>query len=323
MVEASQPNVIDDVSQAIRTNCMGRGRIYLEREERTHCLLVSSESISDTSWPHCKPLCVFVPCVDREGLLTSLVLRPRNLIVLQRCRRFLPFQAVITIISFEIASFMMLLRVYALYYTQKWVVVSVALLHFFGTSVVIWLTTTGQPVLHNPNSGVHLCAMFFDTDITVLATAAAWLPFLFDTAVLGLILHRTIPSIRDKHLSYIMKRLLADGVVYYSAIFSVALLLTLMIIAAPPGLKNICVQLELTLTVTMMSRITLNLKKSVTKLYGAENRRYQDADHYIHEPPATPESSLHFPAIHQRVPDNFELSVTGKIAPMPRSTSVH
>ncbi|RXW21497.1 hypothetical protein EST38_g4361 [Candolleomyces aberdarensis] len=63
-----------------------------------------------------------------------------------------------------------------------------------------------------------------------------------------------------------MKRLFQDGLVYYTAIFAVTLVLTLMIIFAPEGLKNITAQLELLLTVAMMSRITINLKKSVKKL---------------------------------------------------------
>ncbi|KAG2123712.1 hypothetical protein BD769DRAFT_1389115 [Suillus cothurnatus] len=47
----------------------------------------------------------------------------------------------------------------------------------------------------------------------------------------------------------------------YSIICTVNLVLTIMIIRAHEGLKNIAAQLELILTVTMMSRITLNLGK--------------------------------------------------------------
>jgi hypothetical protein len=76
---------------------------------------------------------------------------------------------------------------------------------------------------------------------------------------------RTVPSIRHRTASHIVKVLLEDGLLYYSVIFSINLVLTLMIIFAPPGLKNITAQLELLLTVAMMSRITLNLKKQASQ----------------------------------------------------------
>ncbi|KAJ2932662.1 hypothetical protein H1R20_g4435, partial [Candolleomyces eurysporus] len=110
------------------------------------------------------------------------------------------------------------------------------------------------------------CTMIFDPSISGIASASAWLPLLYDTAVLGLTLFRTLPSLKNRNSSYIMKRLFQDGLVYYTAIFAVTLVLTLMIIFAPEGLKNITAQLELLLTVAMMSRITINLKKSVKKL---------------------------------------------------------
>jgi len=80
-----------------------------------------------------------------------------------------------------------------------------------------------------------------------------------------LTLYKTFPPIRKRESSYIAKRLFEDGLMYYSVIFSITLVLTIMIAVAPDGLKNITAQFELLLTVTMMSRITLNLRKSVRK----------------------------------------------------------
>ncbi|KAL0059615.1 hypothetical protein AAF712_013627 [Marasmius tenuissimus] len=116
--------------------------------------------------------------------------------------------------------------------------------------------------------------MIFDAKNTfesVLASSTAWLPLVYDTVVFGLTFYRTYPNVRGQSRSKIAKRLLEDGLLYYSVIFSVTLVLTLMIIFAPDGLKNVAAQLELLITVTMMSRITLNLKKfSRTE----ENYRY-------------------------------------------------
>ena len=95
---------------------------------------------------------------------------------------------------------------------------------------------------------------------SVLASSSAWLPLLYDTVVIVLIAHRTLLVLRLKNRYSIMKRLLEDGLIYYTcatsivdsnirihmsglrAIFTVNAVLTIMIIAAPPGLKNITAQ---------------------------------------------------------------------------------
>jgi len=51
---------------------------------------------------------------------------------------------------------------------------------------------------------------------SVLASSFAWLPLLYDTVVLGLIGYRTLPALRFKNRYSIMKRLLQDGVIYYT-----------------------------------------------------------------------------------------------------------
>ncbi|KAJ8080982.1 hypothetical protein PM082_017817 [Marasmius tenuissimus] len=96
----------------------------------------------------------------------------------------------------------------------------------------------------------------------VLTSSTAWLPLAYDTVVLALTLYRALSSFREAPLSRpIMKQLLEDGVIYYGVILAITIVLTVMMRVAEDGLKNITAQLHLLLTVTMMSRITLNLKK--------------------------------------------------------------
>ncbi|KDR82417.1 hypothetical protein GALMADRAFT_821800 [Galerina marginata CBS 339.88] len=147
-----------------------------------------------------------------------------------------------TVIGINIVALMMFLRVYALY-KGRWHILGVVIFLFlFQVCMNGWLLTRGVAVAHNRQSGVIACTMIFDPSISILASSSAWLPLLYDTVVVLLTLNRTIPSLRKKNSSYVMKRLLEDGLIYYAAIFSVTGVLTIMIIAAPPGLKNITAQ---------------------------------------------------------------------------------
>jgi hypothetical protein len=92
-----------------------------------------------------------------------------------------------------------------------------------------------------------------------IASASAWLPLLYDTYVFGLTLNRTLPSIRNKEAGHVVRTLFEDGLLYYrcapgppgtssrahqaySAICTVNLVLTIMIIKSQEGVKNIAAQ---------------------------------------------------------------------------------
>ncbi|KAF8519370.1 hypothetical protein BU17DRAFT_65965 [Hysterangium stoloniferum] len=95
----------------------------------------------------------------------------------------------------------------------------------------VWLITTGGPVSH-PN-------------------ISAWTPLIFDTAVLTFVVLRTRKIVRAKILgqSHVVHVLIRDGIVYYVGIFTINLVLAIMIVQAADGVKNICSQLQLILTV--------------------------------------------------------------------------
>jgi hypothetical protein len=175
------------------------------------------------------------------------------------CQHFVRYEGAMTAIGIEIVGLMMLMRVIAMYKNQRVFIVLAVFLLLVWIAVTAWLLSSGGPVIHASN--IHSCTMVFNSGS--IASASAWLPLIYDTYVFGLTLNRTLPAIRNKEPSHIIRTLFADGLLYYSVICTVNLVLTIMIIRAREGLKNIAAQLELILTVTMMSRITLNLKKEV------------------------------------------------------------
>lgn len=191
------------------------------------------------------------------------------------CRHFVRYEGATTAIGIEIAGLMMLLRVVAIY-KHQWAAIAPAVFLLLAWIVVTaWLLSYGEPVPHLSDS-IHSCSMVFNSG--KIASASAWLPLLYDTYVFGLTLNRTLPSIRNKEAGHIIRTLFADGLLYYSVICTINLILTVMIIRAQPGVKNIAAQLELLLTVTMMSRITLNLKKEA---FHKPGHRHLQAESFI------------------------------------------
>ncbi|KAJ3819054.1 hypothetical protein F5880DRAFT_1157534 [Lentinula raphanica] len=157
---------------------------------------------------------------------------------------------------------MMLIRIRAIYSGNKIITAILVGILLVETGVNAWLISGGEPVRHNPASSVHACTMIFDPAVNSWASASAWIPLAYDTIVFALTMYRTVPDLRHRDASFIIKRIFEDGLIYYSVIFSVNAILTIMILAAPAGIKNIAAQTEQLMTVAMMSRITINLKKA-------------------------------------------------------------
>ncbi|KAJ7581708.1 hypothetical protein C8J56DRAFT_1101128 [Mycena floridula] len=170
-----------------------------------------------------------------------------------------------TVININIVGLMMFLRIRALYYSQILIHVIGGFLLIAQITIMAFVMTKAERIAHNPAYDVTACTMIFAPGTSGLASASAWMPLLYESTIFGLTLNRTLPEIRNKSQSYVIKRLFKDGLLYYSIIFAVNAVLTLMIISTPSGLKNITAQLEQLLTVTMMSRITLTLKESFSK----------------------------------------------------------
>ncbi|KAL0570352.1 hypothetical protein V5O48_011612 [Marasmius crinis-equi] len=232
----------------------------------------TTEPIPYTSGVYSHPLRIS-PAWDAETfalLISSIGIVNHNLSSL-RCRHYIRFEGSMNLIGINIVALMMMLRIYALYMNQLKVVFGAASLLAFQIGSNTWLLNKGIPVAHTNRNihGTKACTMMFDATNTaesVLATSTAWVPLVYETVAFWLTLYATFPSVRDHSRSNIAKKLFEDGSFYYlqqdaygtglSVIFSVTFTLTLMIIFAPDAVKSVLNQ-----GVTMMSRITLNLKK--------------------------------------------------------------
>ncbi|KAG2036375.1 hypothetical protein BDR03DRAFT_1092543 [Suillus americanus] len=223
--------------------------------------LVTSGDEVEFIWKGRKGILVYLFLLNRYltplGFIVNLVAYNLPSWGYTSCQDFVRYEGAMTAIGIEIVGLMMLIRVIAMYKYQRPVIVLAVFLLLAWIVVTAWLLSHGGPVIHRDN--VHSCTMVFHSG--GIASASAWLPLLYDTYVFGLTLHRTLPSIHNKEAGHVVRTLFADGLLYYSVICTVNLVLTIMIIRASEGVKNIAAQFELLLTVAMMSRITLNLKK--------------------------------------------------------------
>ncbi|KZP29653.1 hypothetical protein FIBSPDRAFT_1038696 [Athelia psychrophila] len=271
----------------------------------------------------------------RKTLLTSLFLINRYLMPLgfivnlvaytlqswgiEACN-YVRYEGVMSAIGIEIVGVMMLVRIYALYMNRPWVSRGVAFILFVETAMNVYIIIDGEAVPHwsSENQGlsyaVHSCSMIYATS-QVAASACAWLPLLYDTIVFLLTLHRAIPSFRTSYQTRdLMGTIFRDGLLYYVTICAVTLTPTLMIVLAPTGIKNMTAQLELLITVTMMSRITLSLRKRADTYIGA----FEDVD--------TPDVDMIFACAAQRttIPPSSGISVGDRYTQnLARPSTVH
>jgi len=228
-----------------------------------HLLSLSDEI--EYVWKGKKGPLVYLFFVNRYvtplGFMINLLAYFSPLWSTELCSQFIPYEGSMTMVGITIAAIMMLIRVYAMYCRTMAVVWVVFVLLVVQVSVNAWLLTKATAVQHIKGGPVHSCTGIFDPYLNPAASSAsAYIPLVYDSTVFVLVIWRTLPS-RQGNASRILTVLRNDAFLYYGVIFSVTLVLTLMIAFADPGIQNITAQLQLLLTVTMMSKISIHLKK--------------------------------------------------------------
>ncbi|KAG1751053.1 hypothetical protein EDB19DRAFT_1824801 [Suillus lakei] len=250
--------IISEVLEALRRHLKAVGVLGLTILVWDHAITFSDEV--DIIWSRPKKFLTFLFLLNRYltpiGFIVNLVAYslPSWSFIVHRCEHFVRYEGAMTAVGIQVVGLMMFLRVRAMYHDNRYVVILVASLLFAWVAVGAWLLS------HGVVSGMAESELRGS-----LASAWAWVPLCYDTVVFALTLNRTLPSIKNKEAGHIVRTLFTNGVLFYSVMCTINLIFTIMVARAPQGLKNITGQLELILTVAMMSRITLSLMKEGTR----------------------------------------------------------
>jgi len=181
---------------------------------------------------------------------------------LRSCGHFVRYEGSMTMIGISIVFLMMFLRIRALYARFLSIQAFVFALFLIFVGINAYVLSHGIPVHHPSYPLVDSCTMIVDPKVgRVLASSTAWLPLLYDTVVISLTVYRTASSVYTRSTSNLFSVLFREGLLYYSVICTITLVLTIMINSTGQSIRNVASQLHLCLTVAMMSRITLHLRR--------------------------------------------------------------
>jgi len=192
------------------------------------------------------------------------------------CDHFSRFEGATLCVSMGIAGLMMILRVRALYKDSKrYTLVTVIVCALWSIQIggfAFFLSGSQLP----PKDGItEECGFIFKPSLGRLDILPIVATLLFDTSILTLVVFRTVTfedllrrlgrkssPTQCAFLDLTRKTMLQESVIYYCVIFTVNLSLTIMIATSAPGIRNVLGQFSELITATMMSRITLHLRKT-------------------------------------------------------------
>lgn len=201
---------------------------------------------------------------------------------MERCNIFVRYQGAMATVGISIAELIMLIRVHALYRNRKLVAAVLGILLLAWVALEVCLMALGKLVPHGHR--IQSCREVYDLPPALSATRA-WLPLVYDTAIFVMTMWRTLPSHQNGAVGHILRTFQSDGILYYVVICSANIVLTVMIVRAPPSLKGVAAQLVFLLTVVMTSRVTLHLKNlhpDTSKCQGSSSWTIQSYDYHVH-----------------------------------------
>ncbi|KAF9474224.1 hypothetical protein BDN70DRAFT_333181 [Pholiota conissans] len=177
-----------------------------------------------------------------------------------RCRRYVKFAGAATTSLVAVAELIMILRVYALYLGNKYILAF--LLAVLSGQVIVsgWAVHNGMRVPQP--AGFPGCVLTGKNSFF----AALWgAPLVTDTCIFVLTLWRAARYMRKHGRMTLMDVMLRDGTLYFFTIFGVNLMNTLIYFLALGDLKAVGASFSQIMTSIMISRLQLNLRNAASE----------------------------------------------------------
>jgi len=190
----------------------------------------------------------------------------------EKCMRFVLFQPLGEGVPFTFFPDIVIgLRVYALYGRNKAiaVILTIYIIAELGVALWIYLTPSTHPTtLPGPPEVfdipvLHLCIATKSTKLGNLQAASfQFMQTIYDSAVFGLIVYKTVKDALDSRSSVggIRALMARHGVLYYAVMFSANLTWAMMILFSPPALQYSAAAPTFVLACMSVNRMTLSLR---------------------------------------------------------------
>jgi len=253
---------IKDYQNSVITKCVGIASFTALVYDH---IITFSDKV-EYVWKGAKGLAIYLFFVNRYLIPLSFVVDPRAHFrtdwTIRSRDHFVRFGGSMTMIGISIVFLLMILRIRALYARVFSIQAIVIAIFLTFISVNAYVLTHGVPVHHPAYPLVDSCTGIIDPKIgRTLASSTAWLPLVFGTTVMFLTMYRTAMSAYSRTTSGVFRVLFREGLLYYSFICTITLVLTLAVNTADESIRDVASQLHLCLTVALMSRITLRPRR--------------------------------------------------------------
>ncbi|KAF8577322.1 hypothetical protein K439DRAFT_1664259 [Ramaria rubella] len=182
------------------------------------------------------------------------------------CKKFVPFEPFgFGIPLIAVPGFLLILRVYALYGRNFYVLVYLAVLLLAQVTVGIWQFAFpgGGPVMFPdvPGPVFHGCLYTAAPSLGAAAGAYLVVDLFFDVSIFALTMARTWKAFWNHRGPGLLRRISQDGAVYFVMIFTLNSVWLFMVLFATPTLKYINALPAIMLDVTMINRLTMSLRR--------------------------------------------------------------
>ncbi|KAK0489594.1 hypothetical protein EDD18DRAFT_1359483 [Armillaria luteobubalina] len=164
-------------------------------------------------------------------------------------------------VNYQPNHFLLTMRIYAIYACSLRVLYCMVASAIVLLGVSCWSLFGQKHVDSTPVSGCHIG---LDRD-TAIRIASAWEAlFIYDTIIFSFTLFKTYKERRNHITPDILSLILRDGAIYFAVMAFANLFNILTFYLAPPFLRGSLSSFASCISVTMMSRLMLNLHQTAT-----------------------------------------------------------